>query len=82
MAQTLSIAACQLALRPVGSFAEFAEHARELLDGAHGADLVLLRELFSENRQIGAAPTFRDRRRRASRYRAWPSHVARTEGSR
>ena len=47
MAQTLSIAACQFALRPVGSFAEFAEHARELLDGARGADLVLLPELFT-----------------------------------
>ena len=47
MAQTLSIAACQFALRPVCSFAEFAEHARELLDGARGADLVLLPELFT-----------------------------------
>ncbi|MBI2964554.1 MAG: carbon-nitrogen hydrolase family protein [Deltaproteobacteria bacterium] len=47
MARTLSIAACQFALRPVGSFAEFAEHARGLLDGARGADLVLFPELFT-----------------------------------
>ena len=28
-----------------------------------------------ENRENGAAPTFRDRRRRAGLYRSWPSHV-------
>ena len=28
-----------------------------------------------ENRKNGAAPTFRDRRRRASLYGDWPSHV-------
>ena len=28
-----------------------------------------------ENRESGAAPTFRDRRRRAGLYRDWPSHV-------
>ena len=31
------------------------------------------------NRQTGAAPTFRDRRRRAALYRQWPSHLARKE---
>lgn len=45
--RTVSIAACQFAIRPVGGFAEFAAHARELLDGARGADIVLFPELFT-----------------------------------
>lgn len=28
-----------------------------------------------ENRETGAAPTYRDRRRRAELYARWPSHV-------
>ena len=28
-----------------------------------------------DNRETGVAPTFRDRRRRADVYRAWPSHI-------
>jgi hypothetical protein len=28
-----------------------------------------------ENRETGAAPTFRDRRRRADLYARWPSHT-------
>src|SRR4051794_17523903 len=47
MARTVSIAACNFAVRPVGSFDEFAEHARGLLDQAEGADLVLFPELFT-----------------------------------
>lgn len=47
MARTLSIAACQFALRPVGGFGEFAAHVRSLLDAARGADLVLFPELFT-----------------------------------
>jgi predicted amidohydrolase len=33
-------------------------------------------ELLAENRRCGAAPTWRDRRRRSSLYRSWPSHLA------
>jgi hypothetical protein len=29
-----------------------------------------------ENRDTGAAPTYRDRRRRADLYMTWPSHSA------
>jgi hypothetical protein len=29
-----------------------------------------------ENREKGAAPTFRDRRRRADLYTKWPSHIS------
>lgn len=47
MSRKVNIAACQFAVRPVGSFDEFAEHARGLLDQAEGADLVLLPELFT-----------------------------------
>lgn len=47
MSRRVRIAACQFAVRPVGSFDEFAEHARGLLDEAKGADLVLLPELFT-----------------------------------
>ena len=47
MARKVSIAACQFVVRPVGSFDEFAAHARGLLDQAEGADLVLFPELFT-----------------------------------
>ena len=47
MARTVSIAACQFVVRPVGSFDEFAAHVRGLLDLAEGADLVLFPELFT-----------------------------------
>ena len=47
MPRTVSIAACQFVVRPVGSFDEFAAHARGLLDRAAGADLVLFPELFT-----------------------------------
>ena len=36
-------------------------------------------DLLRANREAGAAPTFRDRRRRARLYREWPSHVATKE---
>ena len=47
MPRKVSIAACQFVVRPVGSFDEFATHARGLLDRAEGADLVLFPELFT-----------------------------------
>ena len=47
MARTVSIAACNFAVRPVSSFDEFAAHVRQLLDQADGADLVLFPELFT-----------------------------------
>ena len=47
MARNVSIAACQFVVRPIGSFDEFAAHARGLLDRAEGADLVLFPELFT-----------------------------------
>lgn len=47
MARTVSIAACNFAVRPVASFDEFAAHVRGMLDRAAGADLVLFPELFT-----------------------------------
>ncbi len=47
MAKTVKIAACNFAVRPVGSFDEFADHVRGLLDQTSGADLVLFPELFT-----------------------------------
>ena len=47
MARTVSLAACQFAVRPIGSFDEFAAHVRRLLDQAKGAELVLFPELFT-----------------------------------
>jgi predicted amidohydrolase len=47
MSRMVSIAACNFAVRPVGSFDEFAGHVRGLLDQTAGADLVLFPELFT-----------------------------------
>jgi predicted amidohydrolase len=47
MSREVSIAACNFAVRPVGSFDEFAGHVRDLLDQTAGADLVLFPELFT-----------------------------------
>jgi predicted amidohydrolase len=47
VSRKVSIAACNFAVRPVANFDEFAGHARELLDQAKGADIVVFPELFS-----------------------------------
>lgn len=47
MANTVSIAACNFAVRPVASFDEFADHVSTLLGAARGADLVLFPELLT-----------------------------------
>lgn len=47
MARTVSIAACNFAVRPVAGFDEFAAHVQGMLDQAEGADLVLFPELFT-----------------------------------
>jgi predicted amidohydrolase len=61
---------CDLAWdNPAGIIAE-AETNREMTV----TGVVNLDKLY-ENRKSGAATTFEDRRRRADRYRAWPSHI-------
>ena len=47
MARNVSIAAVNFAVRPVEDFEQFADHVKELLKGAHGADLVVFPELFT-----------------------------------
>jgi predicted amidohydrolase len=47
VARTVSVAACQMSLRPVRSFADFADHVRSLLGAARGADVVVFPELFT-----------------------------------
>jgi predicted amidohydrolase len=47
MSREVSIAASNFAVRPVGSFDEFAAHVRGLLDQTTSADLVLFPELFT-----------------------------------
>lgn len=70
------LAPCDVPWPPNGVLAE-AEANREMVIRA---DLDLDR--LYENRETGAAPTFRDRRRRADLYRTWPSHVSRREPAR
>lgn len=47
MANRVRISAVSFCIRPVGSFDEFAEHSRSLLDRARGSDLVMFPELFT-----------------------------------
>jgi predicted amidohydrolase len=69
-AQSSVLGPCDLAWdNPAGIIAE-AETNREMtITGTVDLD-----KLY-ENRKSGAATTFKDRRRRADLYRAWPSHV-------
>lgn len=61
---------CDVPWTPTGVIAEAREPNTEEVVTAT-LDLDLLRQ----NRSDGAAPTFRDRRRRAATYRQWPSHL-------
>lgn len=47
MSHSVTLSAASFAIRPVGSFDEFADHSRSLLDHAAGSDLVLFPELFT-----------------------------------
>ena len=54
---------------PAGIVAEAKANREMVVHGEVGLD-----KLY-ENRETGAAPTYRDRRRRAGLYARWPSHV-------
>ena len=54
---------------PNGVIAEAEANVEMVVHGTVDLDLLL------KNRETGVAPTFRDRRRRADCYRAWPSHL-------
>lgn len=47
MTNTVTISAAGFTIRPVGSFDEFADHARTLLDRARRSDIVVFPELFT-----------------------------------
>ncbi len=54
---------------PNGVIAEAETNVEMVLKGTVDLDLL------HQNRETGVAPTYRDRRRRADCYRAWPSHL-------
>ncbi len=54
---------------PNGVVAEAETNVEMVLRGTVDLDLL------QQNRETGVAPTYRDRRRRADCYRAWPSHL-------
>lgn len=68
-AQSSILSPCDLPFSQKGIVAEATANTESVVRGVVDLDLLPL------NRETGAAPTYRDRRRRADRYRAWPSHI-------
>ncbi|HEY1366838.1 MAG TPA: carbon-nitrogen hydrolase family protein [Gaiellaceae bacterium] len=68
-AQSSILSPCDLPWTPKGIVAEVEANKEQVIRGEVDLD-----KLY-ENRENGAAPTFRDRRRRRDLYAAWPSHV-------
>lgn len=70
-ARSSILSPCDVLWEPTGIVAQ-AEPDREMVVRAQ-VDI----DLLFENREKGAAPTYRDRRRRAGLYSKWPSHTTR-----
>lgn len=68
-AQSSILSPCDTLFSPKGVVAEATTNTESVVRGVVDLDLLV------ENRASGAAPTYRDRRRRADLYREWPSHV-------
>ena len=68
-AQSSILSPCDTLFSPRGVVAEATAHTDSV------ARAVVDLDLLARNRENGAAPTFRDRRRRADLYRKWPSHI-------
>ena len=68
-AQSSILSPCDTLFSPRGVVAEATANTESVVRGV--VDLDLRRR----NREDGAAPKFRDRRRRAELYRKWPSHI-------
>lgn len=68
-AQSSILSPCDTLFSPKGIVAEATANTESVARGIVDLDLLV------ENRAKGAAPTFRDRRRRADLYRKWPSHI-------
>jgi predicted amidohydrolase len=69
-AQSSILSPCDLLWNPSGIVAQAEANEEVVVRGE-----VDIEKLY-ENRETGAAPTYRDRRRRAELYRKWPSHLA------
>jgi predicted amidohydrolase len=67
-AQSSILSPCDTLFSPKGVVAEATANTESVVRGIVDLDLL------AENRASGAAPTYRDRRRRADLYRTWPSH--------
>lgn len=68
-AQSAIMSPCDGPWGPSGRIAQAKLNQETIIFGAIDLDRL------HENRRTGAAPTFRDRRRRAELYARWPSHV-------
>ncbi|WP_283193281.1 carbon-nitrogen hydrolase family protein [Rhizobium sp. AN80A] len=69
-AQSSVLGPCDLAwTNPAGIIAQAPTNVETTVTGTVNLDLLY------DNRETGAATTFKDRRRRADLYRAWPSHL-------
>jgi predicted amidohydrolase len=68
-AQSSILSPCDTLFSPRGIVAEATANTESVTRGIVDLDLL------TANREKGAAPTFRDRRRRADLYRTWPSHI-------
>lgn len=68
-AQSSILSPCDTLFSPKGIVAEATPNQESIVRGVVDLDLL------QENRASGAAPTYRDRRRRADLYRSWPTHV-------
>lgn len=68
-AQSSILSPCDTLFSPRGVVSEATSNTESVVRGVVDLDLLAI------NRETGAAPTFRDRRRRADVYRSWPSHV-------
>lgn len=71
-AQSSILSPCDVLWTPNGIVAEATANQEMVVTGEVDLD-----KLY-ENREKGAAPTYRDRRRRADLYARWPSHVTGT----
>lgn len=72
-AQSSILSPCDLPWTPLGIVAQATANVEMVVHGTVDIDRLY------QNREDGAAPTFRDRRRRADLYATWPSHASVTQ---
>ncbi|MBB5785954.1 carbon-nitrogen hydrolase family protein [Jiangella mangrovi] len=69
-AQSSILSPCDAIFSPKGIVAEATANTEAVVRGIVDLDLLAI------NRETGAAPTYRDRRRRSDLYKTWPSHLS------